>query len=71
MSDQSAIASAEKSAQRKNSDGTSPQAGSDSKQEAGSSTSDKSEKLGHFHTIPHMMKLYETAKGAFKTYQVF
>ena len=67
VSDQGSIPSGEKSAQRKVSDGTSPQATSESKQESTSSTS---EKLGQFHTIPHMMKLYETAKGAFKTYQV-
>ena len=34
------------------------------------STPEKSDKLGHFHTLPHLMKLYEVAKGAFKTYQV-
>ena len=66
MSDQSLMASGDKSAHRKVSDGTSPQTTSESRQD----TSSASEKLGHFHTIPHMMKLYETAKGAFKTYQV-
>ena len=67
LSDQGSIPSGEKSAQRKASDGTSPQATPESKQDTASSTS---EKLGHFYTIPHMMKLYEVAKGAFKTYQV-
>lgn len=71
-SDQSVIPSGDKSASRKNSDGTSPQGTPDSKQsqEAPQSTPDKSEKLGHFHTVPHMLKLYEVAKGAYKTYQV-
>ena len=67
MSDQSSVPSGEKAAQRKVSDGTGPQVTSESKQDTAASTS---EKLGLFHTIPHMMKLYETAKGAFKTYQV-
>ncbi len=49
-----------------------PQGSADSKQNTDSAqaTPDKSEKLGHFHTVPHMMKLYDVTKGAYKTYQV-
>ena len=64
--------SGEKSPRRKNSDGTTPQGNVEAKQamENLQSTPDKAEKLGHFHSIPHMMKLYEITKGAYKTYQV-
>lgn len=34
------------------------------------SSGEKIEKLGIFQHIPHFMKLYEVAKGAFKNYQV-
>ena len=67
LSDQGLVPSGDKSSQRKVSDGSSPQVSSESKQE---STSSLSEKLGNFSAIPHMVKLYEVAKGAFKTYQV-
>eukprot|EP00794_Sanderia_malayensis_P005415 gene5415-6091_t len=64
--------SGDKSPRRKNSDGSMPQGSAEGKSSTDSpqTNQDKAEKLGHFHTSPVMMKLFEVCKGAYNTYQV-